>query len=209
MQETKLHVRAAPSKQRGGAAVEFALVVTFFLILVFGILELARAMYICNTLQEVTRRAAALAVNTDFADANAMQRVREYSVLRNSPGFLAFADPVTDAHIRIDYLSITEEAGTLTMSPIATGALPANPAQNRLVCMTDPNDAGCIRLVRVRVCLPDTGNNCDAVPYKTIVSLVKFPFPLPLSTTIANAETLGLAPGLPPTPPNPPNPCGC
>lgn len=152
---------AQPGNQNGGAAVEFALVVLFFLTLVFGILELARAMYICNTLQEVTRRAAAMAARTDFADAAAMQRVREYAVLRSSAGTLAFADPVTDAHVRIDYMAITDTEGTRGMEAIPTGSLPASPAANRLICMNDPNDPGCIRLVRARICLPGGGNNCD------------------------------------------------
>ena len=47
-----------PSRQRGVAAVEFALVVIIFLTLLFGIIELARSMYVFNTLKEVTRRAA-------------------------------------------------------------------------------------------------------------------------------------------------------
>lgn len=196
-----------PSRQQGVAAVEFALVVGIFLTLVFGIIELARAMYICNTLQEVTRRAAAMASNTDFSDGTAMQRVREYGVLRTSPGFLPFAEPVTDAHIKIDYMAITNGEDGLAIEEIPSGSLPESPDQNRRICMRNPNDPGCIRLVRVRVCMPGSGD-CDPVPYQSIVSLIPIPFSLPQSITIVNAETLGMPAGLPPTPTTLP-PCGC
>lgn len=195
-------------RQQGGAAVEFAVVVGVFLTLVFGIVEMARAMYICNTLQEVTRRAAAMAANTDFTNGTAIQQVREYGVLRNSPGFLPFAEPVTDAHVKIDYMAITNGEDGLEKAPIPTGSLPASPAENRTICMSDPNDARCIRLVRVRICKPGP-NDCDPVPYESIVSLIPIPFPLPQSLTIVTAETLGLPAGLPPTPGTPPPSCGC
>ena len=208
MQATKRLSRIPFSRrQQGVAAVEFALVVGIFLTLVFGVIELARAMYICNTLQEVTRRAAAMASNTDFSDGAAMQRVREYGVLRNSPGFLPFAEPVTDAHIKIDYMAIVNGEEGPELEPIPSGSLPENPAQNRIACLRNPNDPGCIRLVRVRVCMPGSGD-CDPVPYQSIVSLIPIPFALPQSITIVNAETLGLPPGLPPIPTTPP-PCGC
>ncbi len=208
MRETERLSRTPFSRrQQGVAAVEFALVVGIFLTLVFGVIELARAMYICNTLQEVTRRAAAMASNTDFSDGAAIQRVREYGVLRNSPGFLPFAEPVTDAHIKIDYMAIVDGEEGLELEPIPPGSLPANPAQNRITCLRNPNDSGCIRLVRVRVCMPGSGD-CDPVPYQSIVSLIPIPFALPQSITIVTAETLGLPPGLPPIPTTPP-PCGC
>lgn len=205
MSATNFHARRSPvpPRQRGGAAVEFAILVVILLTLIFGLIETARALYICNTLQEVTRRAAALAARTDFSDSAAMQRVREAGVFRTSPGLLVFADPVTDAHVRIDYLAVTREGETLSMTPIPQGSLPSSPEQNYLNCANDPNAANCIRLVRVRVCLPGSGG-CTAVPYEPIVSLIPFVFPLPLATTIATAETLGRAPGLPPNPP-----CGC
>ena len=187
------------NKQRGGAAVEFALVVLIFLMLVFGIIELARAMYICNTLQEVTRRAAALAAHTDFSDAGAMQRVRERAIFRDSPGYLAFAQPVTDAHINIDYLAITRNGASLVTTPITAGTLPASPTRNQEICMSNPNDAGCIRLVRVRMCLPG-GGQCVPIPYVSIVSLIPLPFPLPVATTIVTAETLGRPAGVAPVP---------
>ena len=187
--------RRPPMKQQGVAAVEFAIVAMIFFVLFFGIVELARAMYICNTLQEVTRRAAALAVNTDFSDATAMQQVRERSIFRDSPGLLVFADPITDQNIKIDYLQIPATSS----EPVSMGAaLPSSPQVNRVNCATNPNATNCIRLVRVRICLPD-GNSatCTPVPYKTLTSFIPLPFSLPFATTVAKVETFGMPPGMP------------
>jgi hypothetical protein len=201
--KTTYRVLAIRTREQGVAAVEFALVALLFFLLFFGIVEIARAMYICNTLQEVTRRAAALAATTDFSSATDMQRVREQAVFRESPGFLAFAQPVTDEHVKIDYMSIRKDGATLTMTPIPTGSLPSSPAVNYANCLKDPYGSDCIRLVRVRVCEPDGGAACEPVPYQSLVSLVTLSFGLPGSTTIVNAETLGLPEG------TPPDPCGC
>lgn len=184
-----------PVKQLGVAAVEFSLVAIIFFLLFFGIVEIARAMYLCNTLQEVTRRAAALAVNTDFSDAAAMQQIRERAIFRDSPGLLMLGDPVSDQHIRIDYLRLPPNSSV----PVSLGtALPASPIENQVNCGRDPNAVNCIRLVRVRVCAPNEGGDvCDPVPYKRWFSLIPFTFSLPFSTTIANIETLGMPPGMP------------
>jgi hypothetical protein len=190
-------------REQGVAAVEFALVAVVFFLFVFGIVEIARAMYICNTLQEVTRRAAALAATADFSSATAMQHVREQAVFRASPGGLMFAQPVTDDYVKIDYLSIHKDGSTLSMTPIPTGSLPGSPAVNYANCLKDPYGSDCIRLVRVRVCQPDGSDTCTPVPYQTLLSMIALTFGLPVSTTIVNAETLGLPEGLPP------DPCGC
>jgi hypothetical protein len=198
------HMAATPRisgpSQRGAAALEFSLVAILFFTLVFGIIELARAMYIFNTVQEVTRRAAAMAVNTDFSDSAAMDGVRQQAIFRESSGKLMLADPITDKHVRIDYMSIARNGTALTMTPIAPGALPSSPAQNRLICATNPYDASCIRLVRVRVCQPDEGAACDRVPYQSIVSLIALPIMVPSAPTIRPAETLGFRPGMAPAP---------
>jgi hypothetical protein len=187
--------RRPPVKQQGVAAIEFALVAMIFFLLFFGIVELARAMYVCNTLQEVTRRAAALAVNADFSDSTVMQHVRERAVFRNSPGLLALGDPITDQNVKIDYLQIPSTSNV----PVSmTGALPSSPLANRVNCASNPNGTNCIRLVRVRICLPGgDSDSCEPVPYKTLTSLIPFAFALPLATTIAPAETLGMPPGMP------------
>lgn len=184
-----------PAKQLGVAAVEFSLVAIIFILLFFGIVEIARAMYLCNTLQEVTRRAAALAVNTDFSDETAMQRVRERAIFRDTPGLLLLGDPVSDEHIKIDYLRLSPNSSV----PVSLGGtLPSSPFENRVNCGRSPDAANCIRLVRVRICLPGgDADACDPVPYKRLFSLIPFSFSLPFSTTIANVETLGMPPGMP------------
>lgn len=49
------------NRQRGLSSVEFALVAGLFMILLFGVLEFGRLMYVWNTLAEATRRGARLA----------------------------------------------------------------------------------------------------------------------------------------------------
>ena len=183
------------NRQHGVAALEFALVAIIFFTLFFGIVELARAMYICNTLQEVTRRAAAMAVNTDFSNAAAMQQVRQRAIFRDSPGTLMLGDPITDQHVKIDYLQIPSG----TPIPVSmSGALPASPQENRVNCATNSNAANCIALVRVRICAPGgSSGTCDPVNYKTMVSIINLDFPLPPSTAVARIESLGLVPGTP------------
>jgi hypothetical protein len=196
-------LRPNGGRQRGIAAIELALVMIFLLPLLFGTIELARAMYICNVLQEVTRRAAAQAAVTDFSDGAAMQRIREYAVLRDSPGLLAFADPVTDAHVRIDYMWIKKVGSAMALAPIPAGSLPASPEANHVNCLHNAYSESCIRMVRVQVCRPDGAATCTPVPYRPLVALVRLSFNLPESTTLATAETLGLSGGVPP------EPCGC
>ncbi|MES2162872.1 MAG: TadE/TadG family type IV pilus assembly protein [Pseudomonadota bacterium] len=186
--------RAAP---RGVIAIEFSLLSLLFFTLLFAVMEVARAMYLLNTLQEVTRRAAALAAVSDFSDPAVMDQVRQTALMRTGPGLLTLGQPVTDAHLRIDYLSLARAAnGDLTLTPIPSGSLPACVARARLNCIADPNGASCIRFVRVRLCAPN-GNSCDPVSYQAVVPLFSLPATLPTATTIVKAESLGLQAGSP------------
>ena len=187
--------------RRGVAAVEFALVAVIFFGLVFGILELARSMYLLNTLKEVTRRAATGAANIDFRDEAGLARVRQRAVFRNDAGALLLGDPVTDRSIHIDYLAATRAAGgTLALTPIPAASLPSHPACNRVTCMRDPNDSSCIRFVRARICVPGSAGTCQALPYTTLFSLLDLHFSLPTSPTIVSAESLGFVQGMVPCP---------
>jgi hypothetical protein len=65
------------------------------------------------------RRAAAAAALSDFSNAATMATIRQAAVLRTSAGTLPLGMPVTDAHIRIDYLSLTRNADkSLSMTAI-------------------------------------------------------------------------------------------
>lgn len=185
-------------RQAGAAAVEFALVVWAFLLFVFCLIEVARAMYLWNTLQEVTRRAASAAARTDFSDTAAINLVRRDAVFGGPAGLLPAGDPISDAHVRIDYMSLARASdGKLTLTQIANSSLPSCPARNMVACTADPNAANCIRFVRVRICAPGTdANSCDDVQYVPMLPIIKAPkVALPQSTTIVRAESLGYKPG--------------
>jgi Flp pilus assembly protein TadG len=181
------------TRQAGSVAVEFALVAIVFFTVVFATLELARMEFLLNTLEEVTRRAAAAAANVDYRDTTALQKVQMDAVFRNSSGPLALGTPVTSDNVKIDYLSVSK--ATWDVSHMST--LPACPAGNRLNCTTDPNADNCIRFVRARVCASmDSGGNCKTLPYQMV-----FPFldlsgmELPSAETIVPAGTLGATAG--------------
>lgn len=177
------------TRETGAAGVEFSLVAIIFFTIVFATLELARVEYLLNTLEEVTRRAAAAAANVDYRDAAALKKVQADAVFRQSPGPLALGDPVVADHVKIDYLSVSKT--TWDVKHMTT--LPACPAGNRSNCMTDPHADNCIRFVRARVCasMNETGD-CDPLRYKMV-----FPFldlsgmKLPPAETIVPVGNLG------------------
>jgi hypothetical protein len=183
--------------QLGTSGVEFAVLVVVFMALVFGILELARAMYLMNTLQEVTRRAAALAVNNNFDNAT-VGKIRSASLFADQDGNLLLGAPVTTQHIKIEYLALEKNGSSLDLVP---ATMPACPAQNRLNCLANPYSDTCIRFVRVRVCDPNGAGSCDAVPYQQLFPFVNLSLMrLPRSTTIAPAQSLGYTVGSMPCP---------
>jgi hypothetical protein len=190
-------MRRGRHRQQGLAAVELALVSIVFFTVVFGAIELARLMYLCNTLQEVTRRAASAAANKDFSNSLAMEEVRQRAIFRTSAGTLAMSQRVTDKSIRIDYMSIQNTGGTLSTVAIPAGSLPSTPAANRRACLVDPGAANCIRIVRVRVCQPGNGDDCVPVRFQSIIPLIDLSVSLPRATTLVRAESLGF---VPPTP---------
>lgn len=176
-------------RQAGSVAIEFALVAIIFFTVVFATLEIARMEFLLNTLEEVTRRAAAAAANVDYRNTTAIQNIQANAVFRNSSGPLALGDPVTADNVRIDYLSVSK--ATWDLQHMST--LPACPAGNRSNCMTDPDGNNCIRFVRARVCASmDDAGNCTSLPYEMV-----FPFlnlsgmMLPTAETIVPAGSLG------------------
>ena len=195
------HASSKPSRRRssqmGVATVEVAILIGFFFTVVCGTIEVARLLYVYNTLQEVTRRAAKELVNMEpaAADSSTILAARRRAIFQTSGDTLALAAPIGIDHVRVDYQSLVRDAsGSLTR--VATSPVPACAAENRRICLADPNDPSCIRFVRVRICEPDGSNSCNAVSFNVLLPLVPLNIKLPISSTVATAESLGFVPGM-------------
>jgi TadE-like protein len=162
---------SSSNRQQGAAVVEFAFICLLFFTILFAILEFGRMMYVYNTMQEVTRRAAREAV---------VRWVDQTTAIKSIAFFGGTAIPagaeVTSAAMTIRYLN---KAGNL----IATGDLPLDPGANLSAC-GDPDFVDvCIYSVRVSI----TG-----VSYSPMVSLFGFlGITLPPATVTMHAESLG------------------
>lgn len=184
-------------RQHGVFAVEFAILAPLFFLFVFALLEVARAVYLWNMVHEITRRAARAATVTDFSNPGLLQSVRAQAVLRAAPGRLPLGGGISDAYVRIDYLSLSDGTGGVPASAPVT-AMPGCPQRNRINCLQDPHGASCIRFVRARLCLPAADASCVAVPYRPLLPMLETVFPagaqairLPVASTVAVAESLG------------------
>jgi hypothetical protein len=109
------------NKQSGLSTVEFALVALVLFLLIFGVIEIARAFFVTSLLDEATRRGARMAVVCPINDPAIFQ----------AAAFNNTVIPDLDAgDITVEYLD-------------TAGAIVANPA--------DPTGFRQIRYVRVRV----------------------------------------------------------
>lgn len=177
--------------QRGVAAVEFALGAMLFFTFVFGVIELARALYVWSTMIEVTRRSARFAALTDFSDPAALAAARSRAMFGDLPGGMPLRGNLSENNLSIDYLN-----GNLER----VDPMPACPEQNIVNCNTDPEAGSCIRFVRVRLCAQSGGAACTQVNYVPVIGANFFPgAPLyyPTFATVMPAGTLGHQPGVP------------
>lgn len=187
-------------RQGGAATVEFALVAVLLIVLLLGIVELGRFLYLFNTVQEVTRRAAREAV-VSCTDETTQDGIRSRAVLGTGAkgAFLPIGGEVTDARVVIDYLDKDQKLIARYMKCES----PYN--DNILKCVAGSNE--CIKFVRVRVCdgYHQQQDRCAPVQYVPMIGLF-VPDPnkpiggmlmldlrvnIPLSTVIMPAESLG------------------
>jgi hypothetical protein len=190
-----MRTSAGPRRRagRGAYTVEFAMVTLIFLGVVFCVIEVARAMYLWNTLPVVMQRAARAAAVTAVTDADALDRVRRGAVGGGPGGQMPLGEPLTQAHVRIDYLAADQ-----TVVPL--GQLPATPRQHLLNCINNfdgssPGVPACIRFVRARLCAPGGyGSACGAVQFQPLLPLVELPITFPPFTVLVKAESLGYLP---------------
>jgi Flp pilus assembly protein TadG len=105
------------SSQRGQTLVEFALVVIVFLVIVFGLLEFARALWTWNTIVQATRAGARFAVveTPNLANDDA---IKNYVVYLNSAGT---GEPVlpglTTSNVTVAFQRIDPNTGNYVAPP--------------------------------------------------------------------------------------------
>ena len=189
-----LRILSTARSQRGVAAVEFALIAVVFFMVLLGIAEFGRIMYVWNTTQEVTRRAAREAVVRDFSAAETAAIKREAIFQAGTSGTVSLPAGVeiTNATVRLVYLTV--DAGGNPVA-ITAGNMPADPADNISAC----GDAArmfisCIRFVQACIAVDDT---CvSSIPYQPMVVLlgnlgIDLAINIPASTVVMPAESLG------------------
>jgi Flp pilus assembly protein TadG len=100
------------SRQTGITTVEFAIVGALLMVLLFGAIELGRALFIANALVEGTRRGARVAAVCPIGDPAAAQ-----AAILQTNGASAIAPDLTTSNVAVSYLD-------------AAGAVIADPATN-------------------------------------------------------------------------------
>lgn len=164
-----------PRRQRGAAAVEFALIAGVFFTLLLGIIELGRMLYLWNTVQEVTRHAAREAVVRWTTEREAIKREAIFRGGTSGAVTLPAGPELTNANISILYLS--------SYNPRTEASpWPDSAADNLVACLDPERSASCIRFVEAKV----------SVQYVPMIGL--FPFlaiNIPASTVVMPAESMG------------------
>ena len=174
-----------PHRQGGHAAVEYAAVALLFFVFLFVMIEASRALYMWNTMTEVTRRAARVAAVSAF-DSGTKALIRQQAMFNGTS--LPMAADIKHTNVVIDYLQSD------AVTPVV--AMPLCPTENLINCTANPNGPSCIRFVRVRMC---TESGCAELPYSSLTGLdqmIPGSFTLPRFTTISPVGSLGRNPGI-------------
>ena len=159
-------------KQRGVAAVEFALVALLFFTILLAIIEFGRMLFIFNTMQEMTRRGAREAV-VRWVDSASQAEIKTIALFNDAT--MPASPDVTAANITITYL---QKDGITAVT-----AFPTDPGDNLSACGDSTRVANCIYNVRVSI----TG-----ATFTPMMGLFDFlTMPLPTSEVTMHAESLG------------------
>lgn len=99
-------------RQRGLTTVEFAIISAAFFVVLFGVIEMGRALFVVNTLTEATRRAARMAAVCPVGDAAPASA----AIFDNGNGGSSVVSGLTTGNVAIDYL---DSNGNVLPNPTA------------------------------------------------------------------------------------------
>jgi Flp pilus assembly protein TadG len=97
-------------RQRGTTTVEFAIVGTVLMVVVFAVIELSRALFVVNVLEEATRRGARMAAVCPVGDPKPAQA----AVFANGGSSSPIVYGLTTANVQVQYLDTN---GAVVASP--------------------------------------------------------------------------------------------
>lgn len=103
------------ARQRGLAAVEFSIVAAVLFIVLFGVLEFGRAMFVANALAEGTRRGARVATICPVGDA----RPAQVAIFADANGVSQIAPTLRTTNVVVSYL---DQSGATIADPITNYA---------------------------------------------------------------------------------------
>ena len=89
-------------RQKGATTVEFAIIGLLFFIILFGIVEMGRALFVWNGLADITRRAARIAAVCPPNDTSVI-RTAIYNAAGND-GSSKIISGLAPSHVKVSYL---------------------------------------------------------------------------------------------------------
>jgi Flp pilus assembly protein TadG len=119
MNRLNIHRLPGARRQRGVAALEFALVATVFFTLLIGIMEMGRVLFYWNTAGEATRMGARVAV---VCDINSSQSASN-PVIKDMQQLLPILQP---ANVTVTYAPAGCDATSCTSVTVAIANVPVN-----------------------------------------------------------------------------------
>ena len=94
------------TRQKGIYTVEFAIVGAALFIIVFGAIEVARAMFAYNTIAEATRRGARVAAVCSAADVATAKRAAVFSIAgADGSDASPILNGLTVSNVNVEYLA--------------------------------------------------------------------------------------------------------
>lgn len=102
--------------QRGVTTVEFAIIGAALFIVLFGVIEFGRALFVVNALTEATRRGARMAAVCPVGDTTPAS----VAVFGNGSGSSTVVSGLTTGNVEIDYL---DASGNVISDPTANFGL--------------------------------------------------------------------------------------
>ncbi|WP_426338732.1 TadE/TadG family type IV pilus assembly protein [Pseudoduganella sp. S-14] len=169
--------RPSLKRQRGVAIVEFAIIASLLLAFIYAIFEFGRMMYVYNTMQEISRRAAR-AATVRWISSSDIAAIKSTALFGAS--VLPGGPEIRDSNIFIRYLR-SNGVDEVSSPPIDAG-------DNLSACNDALRTSECIMYVEVSV------KNVEYKPLIFKAGAVTATRPtnaMPQATTVVYAESLG------------------